>query len=142
MMFTLIGSLPAGSSQPQHIIKLAQLLQKLPQDDPTIVTSVATQVEVALQGPDPVAAHSSQEIAATLQCAGWLLQATKGSSPTAQASSPASRGNDVMAEYAAQLCVAAAHDVLKGLNPPGMGLEVLQAVLQPGPGSRVPGGWC
>jgi len=142
MMFTLIDSLPAGSSQPQHIIKLARLLQKLPQDNPTTVTSVATQVQVALRGRDPKAAHSSQGIAATLQCAGWLLQATKGSSPTAQASSPASRGNDVMAEYAAQLCLIEARDALEKAGSPFMDLELLQAVMQPGAQSRVPGGLC
>jgi hypothetical protein len=127
----------SGVSQRQDIVKLARLLEKLPHDNHKTVQSVATQVQVSLERVDAEAASTSRKIAATLQCTGWLLQAAQGIPQPARGSALAAQ---VMAQHTAQLCFMAARNALEQSNPPGMDLEVLQVVMQPAPGSRIPGG--
>jgi hypothetical protein len=118
----------APRSRKRHeILRLAQTLQALPHSDFIMGLTAAIEAPLALEvdglGPSP----SIAEVAAALQCAGWLVAAARGSThPVAVRT----------ARIAVGQCLHAARVALK--NVP-MDRDLLWAVMQPGPGSMVPG---
>jgi hypothetical protein len=118
----------APRSRRRHeILRVAQTLQALPHSDFMKGLTAATEAQLVLAvdglGPSP----STTEIAATLQCAGWLVAAARGSThPVAVRSARIAVGRCL---YAARIAL---HEV-------PMDRDLLCAVMQPGPGSMVPG---
>jgi hypothetical protein len=126
----------AAPNNSHGILIVAQRLHQVPQDDPAAVQQVARDVEAALADPAP--GSSTQQptaleprdtpacITASMQCAGWLLQAVKGGQ------------QEGTVRDAVWLCMNSVAAWFP-FSEPGS-LDVLQAILRPGASGKAPGG--
>jgi hypothetical protein len=127
----------AGSSSKYHgIQQVARQLQQMPQDDPVVVRRGAGMVMAALQpltGPQrsslpPFSASQARlSMIASLQSAGWVLQAAR--------TSPQSADAVHFMHFIVFQCIYAATVWL----PEELDLPLLLAVTRPGPGNTTPG---